>query len=197
MNENSPLQNTSRREFIKTTGKFAAASALAGVALPQVHAATGDAIQIALVGCGGRGTGAAANAMSTNGGPVKLVAMADVFQDRLDSSHNALQSQHAKTVDVPQDRRFLGFDGYKKALDCLKPGDVAIFTTPPAFRWAHFTYAIEKGLNVFMEKPVAVDPVGIRSVITSAKKAEAIGLNVVTGTQRRHQEDYIETYKII
>jgi predicted dehydrogenase len=197
MNENSPLQNTSRREFIKTTGKFAAASALAGVALPQVHAATGDAIQIALVGCGGRGTGAAANAMSTNGGPVKLVAMADVFQDRLDSSHNALQSQHAKTVDVPQDRRFLGFDGYKKALDCLKPGDVAIFTTPPAFRWAHFTYAIEKGLNVFMEKPVTVDGPTSRRMLELGQKASAKNLKVGVGLMSRHHRPLQELHKRI
>jgi hypothetical protein len=148
MNHNNQNQNslTSRREFIKTTGRIAAVSALAGATLPQVHAAGSDLIQLALVGCGGRGTGAAKNALSTKSGPVKLVAMAEIFADRLQSSLASLKEQpelNAK-MEVPADRQFIGFDAYKKALDCLKPGDVAIFATPPAFRWVHFTYAIEK-----------------------------------------------------
>src|SRR5215469_8836059 len=141
--------STSRREFIKTTGKLAAASALANLAVPPVHAAGSDLIQIALIGCGGRGGGAAANALSVKRGPVKLVAMADVFPERLASDLNKLQQQFPSQVDVPPDRQFLGFDAYQKAMDCLKPGDIAIFATPPAFRWVHFTYAIQKGLNVF------------------------------------------------
>ena len=83
--------------------------------------------------------------------------MADVFEDRLDDSYEELKKDHGDKVDVPDDRKFIGFDGYKKAMDCLKPGDVVILATPPAFRWVHFTYAIEKGLNIFMEKPVTVD----------------------------------------
>ena len=82
--------------------------------------------------------------MSTNGGPIKLVAMADVFEDDSTAAINTLRSQHAKTGGVPQDRQFLGFDAYKKAMDCLKPGDIAIFATPPAFRWVHFGYAIRR-----------------------------------------------------
>src|SRR4051812_20253054 len=147
----------SRRQVLSTTGKIAAASALAGVALPLVHAAESNTIQVALVGCGGRGTGAADNALNTKSGPIKLVAMADVFQDRLASSHKHLTGAMAKQVDVPEDGKFIGFDGYKKAVDCLKPGDVVILTTPPAFRWLQFAYAIQKGLNVFMEKPITVD----------------------------------------
>src|SRR6266852_5049009 len=153
MNESSNSLST-RREFIKTTGRFAAASALAGVAIPNVHAAGSDLIQVALIGCGGRGSGAADNALSVKRGPVKLVAMADVFENRLNSSYDKLKDKCGDKVDVPKDRKFIGFDGYKKAMDCLKPGDVAIFTTPLAFRWVHFGYAIQKGLNVFMEKPL-------------------------------------------
>ena len=149
--------STTRRKFIETAGKLAAVSALANVAIPPVHAAGSDLIQIALIGCGGRGGGAAANALSVKRGPIKLVAMADIFPERLDKDLNDLQQKFSSQVDVPPDRQFIGFDAYKKAMDCLKPGDIAIFATPPAFRWVHFTYAIQKGLNVFMEKPVTVD----------------------------------------
>ncbi len=155
--KSSMQASTSRREFIKTTGKLAAVSALANVAIPAVHAAGSDLIQVALIGCGGRGGGAAANALSVKRGPVKLVAMADIFPERLQKDLNKLQKQFASQVDVPPDRQFIGFDAYQKAMDCLKPGDIAIFATPPAFRWVHFTYAIQKGLNVFMEKPLTAD----------------------------------------
>src|SRR5262249_10498611 len=150
------LPSSSRREFIKTTGRFAAVSALAGVGIPHVHAAGSDTLQVALIGCGGRGTGAADNALATKSGPIKMVAMADVFENKLRSSYDTLKSKCGDQVDVPEERKFLGFDAYKKAMDCLNAGDIAIFATPPAFRWVHFTYAIQKGLNVFMEKPVTV-----------------------------------------
>src|SRR5579872_149505 len=128
MNESTNV--SSRREFIKTTGRIAAASALAGIAIPHVHAAGNDSFQIALIGCGGRGTGAAANAMDVKNGPVKLVAMADVFNYRLKESYDALSRGYGDRMDVPPERQFIGFDGYKHAMDCLKPGDIAIFTTP-------------------------------------------------------------------
>ena len=118
-----PNNSTSRREFLKSTGRIAAASALAGVALPHVHAAVDDTVQLALVGCGGRGTGAAANAFSTSKlGPVKLVAMADVFQNRLKGSYDGLNKRYSSQMDVPVDRQFIGVDAYQKAMDCLKPG---------------------------------------------------------------------------
>ncbi len=148
---------TNRREFLKQTSRLAAITALAGTTIPYVHAAGSDLIQVALIGCGGRGTGAAAQALSTKSGPIKLVAMADVFESKLNSSYENLTKAHAAQMDVPRDRKFIGFDGYKQAMDCLKPGDIAIFATPPAFRWVHFAYAIQKGLHVFMEKPVTVD----------------------------------------
>src|ERR1700726_3045906 len=125
MNESShPL--TTRREFIKNTGRIAAVSALAGTVIPHVHAAENNTIQLALIGCGGRGTGAAGDALSVNNGPIKLVSMADVFPDRLKSSHGGIAREFGAKVDVPEDRQFIGFDAYKKAIDCLKPGDVAI-----------------------------------------------------------------------
>jgi predicted dehydrogenase len=185
MNESKPSL-TSRREFIKNTGTFAAASALAGVAVPRVHAAGGDTVQVALVGCGGRGTGAAAQALSTKGGPVSLVAMADVFENRLKDSFNNIKQQHGDSVDVPPQRKFIGFDAYKQAMDCLKPGDIAIFATPPAFRWVHFAYAIQKGLNVFMEKPVTVDGPTSKRMLKLAEDATAKNLKVGVGLMSRH-----------
>lgn len=177
---------TSRREFIKTTGRLAAVSSLAGVALPYVHAAENNTIQVALVGCGGRGTGAAQQSLSTPSGPAKLVAMADVFPKRLANSLAQLKKSKADQVDVPEDRQFIGFDGYQKAMDCLRPGDVVILATPPAFRWPHFAYAIEKGLNVFMEKPVTVDAPTTRRMIKLAEEAKKKNLKVGVGLMVRH-----------
>jgi len=177
---------TSRREFIKTTGRVAAVSALAGMTIPYVHAASDDTIQLALVGCGGRGTGAAAQAMGVKRGPVKLVAMADVFEDRLNSSYDGLKGS-ADHMEVPKERRFIGFDGYKQAMDCLKPGDIVILTTPLAFRWVHFGYAIEKGLNVFMEKPLTADGPCSRRMLKLADDADAKNLKVGVGLMSRHQ----------
>jgi predicted dehydrogenase len=182
----TPGVPTSRRDFLKTTTRFAAASALAGTVLPHVHAAGDETLQVALVGCGGRGTGAAANALSTKSGPIKLVALADVFPNRLKSSRDNLKEQFAAQIDVPEDRGFLGFDAYRKAMDCLKPGDVVILATPPAFRWVHFTYAIEKGLNVFMEKPVTVDGPTSRRMLKLAEAADQKNLKVGVGLMVRH-----------
>jgi predicted dehydrogenase len=190
-------QASSRREFIKTTSRLAAVSALASVAIPHVHAAGSDLIQVALVGCGGRGTGAAANALATKSGPIKLVAMADVFENRQRDSYDGLKTQCGDKVDVPQDRKFLGFDAYKHALDCLKPGDIAIFTTPPAFRWVHFTYAIQKGLNVFMEKPVTVDGPTSKRMLALADEASKKNLKVGVGLMSRHSRALEELQKRI
>jgi len=178
--------STTRREFIKTTGKLAAVSALANVALPPVHAAGSDLIQVALIGCGGRGGGAAVNALAVKRGPTKLVAVADIFQERLEPTLNSLKKQYASQLDVSPDRQFIGFDAYKNAMDCLKPGDIAIFATPPAFRWVHFTYAIEKGLNVFMEKPVTVDGPTSKRMLQLAQDASAKNLKVGVGLMSRH-----------
>lgn len=176
----------SRRDLIKTTGTVAAASALAGVVLPQVHAGENNTIQLALVGCGGRGTGAAANALQSTGGPTRLVAMADVFQNRLNGSHANLQREFNRQVEVPPERRYIGFDGYRRAMDSLREGDVVILATPPAFRWVQFTYAIEKGLNVFMEKPIAVDGPSVRRMLALGEQAQRRNLKVAVGLMCRH-----------
>src|SRR6185369_17015446 len=176
----------SRRELMKKSGGVAVASALAGVAVPAVHAAESNTIRLALIGCGGRGTGAAGDALSTKSGPIKLVAMADVFDERLSRSFQTLKEKFTEQLDVPEDRKFIGFDAYRKAMDCLKPGDVAIFATPPAFRWVHFTYAIEKGLNVFMEKPVTVDGPTTRKLFDLAEQSEKKNLKVGVGLMVRH-----------
>jgi len=196
MNEssNSP---TSRREFIKTTGRIAAVSALAGVALPHVHAAGSSLVQVALVGCGGRGTGAAGNALAATGGPMKLVAMADVFENKLRGSYDTLVKEAGDKVEVSQDRKFIGFDGYKKAMDALKPGDIVILTTPLAFRWVHFTYAIEKKLNVFMEKPLTADGPTSKKMLKLAEDATAKNLKVGVGLMSRHSRAMEELHKRI
>jgi predicted dehydrogenase len=186
MSERKNRDTTSRREFLARSAGFAAATALAGMTAPAVHAAGSDEIRIALIGCGSRGTGAAANALSVKPGPIRLVAMADVFPNRLQSSLEGLKSQFPNLVDVPEDRRFIGFDAYRKAMDCLKPGDIAIFATPPAFRWVHFGYAIQKGLHVFMEKPVTVDGPTTRRLFQLADEADKKNLKVGVGLMSRH-----------
>ncbi len=182
----TPRLATSRRNFLETTGRVAAATTLLGTALPHVHAAETNTIQVALIGCGGRGTGAAVNALSVKNGPVKLVAMADVFENRVKGSYERLKKAHGDQVDVSADRLFVGFDAYQKAMDCLKPGDVAIFATPPAFRWVHFTYAIQKNLNVFMEKPVTVDGPTTRRMLKLAEESVKKNLKVGVGLMVRH-----------
>lgn len=194
----TPKNVTTRREFLKTSGQLAAASALAGVALPSVHAAPDNGLQVALVGCGGRGSGAAVNALTVKQVPMKLVAMADVFDSKLKNSYDALKrSSVGESVDVPEERKFLGFDAYKKAMDCLRPGDIAIFTTPLAFRWVHFTYAIEKGLNVFMEKPLTADGPTSRRMLKLAEQADAKKLKVGVGLMSRHSRALQELQKRI
>jgi predicted dehydrogenase len=194
MNQNSPLV-TSRRDFIKTTGRIAAVSTLAGIALPHVHAAGSETIQVALIGCGGRGTGAVADALGTSQqGPIKLVAMADAFAAQLASSYDTLKNHLKDAVDVPQERRFVGLDGYQKAMDCLKPGDIAIFATPPAFRWVHFDYAIKKNLNVFMEKPVTADGPTSKRMLALGEEAARKNLKVGVGLMCRHCRSRMELF---
>ena len=179
----------SRRDFLKISTTAAAATAMMSRAASGMYVAQNDTIQIALVGCGGRGTGAAGNALSVDNGPIKVIAMADVFEKNLTASHGTLSKDHdTDKLDVPEDRRFNGFEAYKQAMDCLKPGDVVILTTPPAFRWVHFTYAIEKGLNVFMEKPVTIDGPTTRRMLALNDKAIAKNLKVAVGLMCRHCE---------
>jgi len=196
MSQKSQHTNT-RRQFLEKTGKVAAATAVAGMIVPHVHAAQDNTIQVALIGCGGRGTGAAQNALSVKTGPIKLVAMADVFAHKLKVSHNSLKQHFPDQVDVPAERQFVDFDGYKKAIDCLKPGDVAIFATPPAFRWVDFQYAIEKNINVFMEKPVTVDGPSSRRMLALGEESVKKNLKVGVGLMCRHCDARGELYKRI
>jgi predicted dehydrogenase len=184
--QDSTDNGLSRRDLLRKSGQVAAASALAGMAVPFVHAAEDNTIKIALVGCGGRGTGAAENALRTRQGPTRLVAMADVFPEKLSHSHQSLHRDFTAQVDVPQDRRFIGFDGYRRAMDILRAGDVVILATPPAFRWVHFTYAIERGLNVFMEKPVTVDGPSTRRMLQLEERSRQRGIKVGVGLMCRH-----------
>lgn len=197
----SQNQGKSRRDFLKDTAKPASITTLAAGIMPRAFAADNNTINVALIGCGGRGTGAAVDALSVKNGPIKLVAMADVFQKRLDDSFRALKSLHeppeegqrrqpvefdAAQIDVTDDRRFFGLDAYKKAIDLLSPGDVAIMASPPAFRWVHFQYAIDRGVNVFMEKPITVDGPTSRKMFRLAEISEAKKLKVGVGLMCRH-----------
>ncbi|HEV8607150.1 MAG TPA: Gfo/Idh/MocA family oxidoreductase [Tepidisphaeraceae bacterium] len=189
----------SRRDFHKRAGQIAAASALSALVVPHVFAAEDNTINLALIGCGGRGTGAVVQALKTSVGPTKLTAMVDVFQDRLDKSYKGIAGipELKEQIDVPPERKFIGFDGYQKAMDSLKKGDVAILTTPPAFRWVQFTYAIKKGLNVFMEKPVTVDGPTTRRMYKLGEEASAAGLKVGVGLMCRHCKARAELFKRI
>jgi predicted dehydrogenase len=135
--------------------------------------------------------------MASKAGPTKLVAMADVFPKRLIDSYDKIKPEFDAQVDVTEDRKFIGFNGYKDAMDCLKPGDVVILTTPPAFRWVHFTYAIQKGLNVFMEKPITVDGPSTRKMLALGEEAKKKNLKVGVGLMCRHCEVRGELFKRI
>ena len=182
----------SRRDFLKTSTAVAGAAATLTVAR-GAHAAGSDAIKFALIGCGGRGTGAAANCMNvqqTIGQKIKLVAVADAFEDRANGALNQLKKGYAGQIDVPKDRVFVGLDAYKKAID--SDVDMVVMGTPPGFRPIHYAYAVEKGKHVFMEKPCCTDAPGFRSLLESNKLADQKKLKVVVGLQRHHQAGYIQ-----
>jgi len=187
----SALPAPSRRAFLQ--GSTAAVLAT-NLELPRGTTRADDLLRIALVGCGGRGTGAAIQALST-AGPVHLVAMADAFADRLDSSLAEIVKAAPEKVDVPESRRFVGFEAYRQAIDL--DVDVVVLATPPGFRPSHFQYAVERGRHVFMEKPVATDPTGVRAVLAAAQEAKKKDLKVGVGLQRHHDPAYLETVKRI
>ena len=192
------MSHSSRRSFLRTT---AIASLGAGLSASLPASSLGrnsrlDELRIGLIGCGGRGTGAAAQALST-AGPVRLVAMADVFADHLDGALGSLMENKdlAARIDVPKERRFSGFDAYRGVLQA--DVDVVVIATPPHFRPQHFSEAIAAGKHVFFEKPVAVDAPGVRKVIAAAEVAQQKQLSVVSGLQRHHQYGYLESMKRI
>ncbi len=191
----SVTPSSSRRDFLKTSATLVAGAAAANLAgIPAVHAAGSDEIRIGLVGCGSRGTGAVENAFKAAPG-VRLVAMADVFKDHLDDSLKYL-SQFKEKVDVPPERQFTGFSAFQSVLS-LADVNYVILATPPGFRPWYLKAAIEAGKDTFAEKPVAVDGPGVRAVLQAHKDAEAKGLHIGVGTQRRHQTGYLETLKRI
>jgi predicted dehydrogenase len=179
---------TTRREFI---GKTAGAASALTVA-QSAWAAGSDQIKVGLIGCGGRGSGAANQALSTKQEGIVLHAVADAFKEKADGSLSNLRTKHAEKVQVDDSRIFTGLDGYKKVIDSC---DLVILTTPPGFRPYHFEAAINAGKHVFMEKPVAVDSPGVRKVQEMAKIADEKNLKVVVGLQRRYQNCYIEALK--
>jgi myo-inositol 2-dehydrogenase/D-chiro-inositol 1-dehydrogenase len=187
MNSSSLITPVTRRRFISTTG---AATVGALAASRFAFAQSNDTLKLALVGCGGRGSGAANQALTVPGN--KLVAMADVFKDRLDSSLDSLKKSQGDKVDVPPDRQFVGFDAYKQAIALA---DVVIIATPPGFRPMLFEEAVRQGKHIFAEKPVATDGPGIRRFLAAAEESKRKNLKVGIGLQRHHDPGYIETVK--
>jgi myo-inositol 2-dehydrogenase / D-chiro-inositol 1-dehydrogenase len=186
----------SRRDFLKISTAAAAGAALAlnlDVAR-SAYAAGSDVVKIALVGCGGRGSGAAVNALRTKGN-VKLVAMADAFADSLESSLKNIQKECGERVDVPEQRRFTGLDAYEKAIQ--SDVDVVLLCTPPGFRPQQFETAVKAGKHVFMEKPVAIDAPGVRRILAANDEAKKKKLAVAVGHHLRHETKYREIVKRI
>jgi len=191
-----------RRDFVRNTAvSIASMSAMAG----RLHAAGSDTIKVGLIGCGGRGTGAATQVLLSTNTSVKLWAMGDLFADQLDKSYKML-SEGAEgrydredfksllpKMDVPKSRRFVGFDAFKGVIG--SGVDLVLLATPPHFRPEHFMAAVTAGKHVFMEKPAAVDPAGVRTLIAAGKIAKQKGLSVAAGTQRRHQNHYVDILK--
>jgi predicted dehydrogenase len=204
MNDNKTDKSQQDRRAFVRQGALIAGGLVAAPLLSRANYFSGadDTIKVALVGCGGRGTGAAMQALLTKQN-VKLVAMADAFRDRLDDCYKALTADDISDwsgvkgnvkskVDVPEERKFSGFDAFRKAIPLA---DVVILTTPPGFRPMHFEEAIRQGKHVFMEKPVATDPTGVRRVLAAAEEAKKKKLNVVVGLQRHYQNSYRELFK--
>ena len=193
--ELNQFHGKSRRDFVKESSLLAG-GLLTMPMLSQANFFSGadNVIKIALIGCGGRGTGAAVQALSTKQN-VQLVAMADAFAERLNNSYNDIKGEVGDKpgkLNVKEEHKFVGFDAYQKAIALA---DVVILATPPGFRPIHFEEAVKQGKHVFMEKPVATDPAGIKKVLEAAEVAKSKKLNVVVGLQRRYQTSYRELYK--
>ncbi len=188
------MPHTNRRSFLKASTTTAISAGLLGATSSRLFAGVDDTVRVGLVGCGGRGTGAAIQALSSNSGKVKLVAMGDAFRDELDRSINEISAQTANIetaeIDVPEESKFVGLDAYEKVL--ASDIDLVVLATPPGFRPIHFEAAVNAGKHVFMEKPVATDAPGVRRVLEAAKKAKERNLKVGVGLQRRHQNCYLE-----
>ncbi len=187
---------STRRDFVKTTALAGGGILSAPLSFDQIiHSSVDDELKLAVIGCGGRGTGAVIQALTADSN-VRLVAMADAFADQIENSLKNIKEHFdgEKKIEVSKDHQFSGFDGYQKAIDLA---DVIILTTPPGFRPLHFKYAIDQNKHVFMEKPVATDARGVRQVLETAKEAKRKNLNVVVGLQRHYEDSYLELIKRI
>jgi len=194
MSDTTPSTNaTTRRNFVKGTAALGVGAALASTGIAsRAYAQQADTIKVGLIGCGGRGTGAAQDAVGGSNG-VKITALADLFPDRLEGSANTLKNNLNDKFDVPANQMFSGWDAYKQVI--ATDVDMVILATPPHFRPMMLKAAVDAGKHVFFEKPVAVDSWGCRLVEECGKIAEQKGLGIVTGTQRRHEVKYIEAMK--
>jgi predicted dehydrogenase len=187
MTQSSDKTTANRRQFLKQGTTLAAGTTVLGGLSPTAYAAEDNTIRLALIGCGGRGTGAVRDALSVpDSGPVKLYAMADLHESPITRAHDGLKKKYGDRIDVPQDRRFTGFDAYRKAIDILKPGDIAMCTTRAYIRPVHVEYAVKKGINVFMEKPFAPDPGGLHRLLRAGEEAEKKNVKIAAGLQCRH-----------
>ncbi len=187
MTQPNDVSQPTRRQFLTRSSALAAGAAVLGSSTPAVHAGEDNTIRLALIGCGGRGTGAVANALKTRDqGPIKLYAMADLHEKSIEGRLKSLAKEYADQIDVTQDRKFVGFEAYKQAIDVLKPGDVALCTTRAYIRPLHVEYAVKKGINVFMEKPFAPDPAGLKRMLQAGEEAERKGVKIAAGLQCRH-----------
>ena len=186
---NPPTQSltpvTSRRAFLRQSSSLVAGAAVAGAIATPGYTAEQNTVKVALIGCGGRGTGAVANALQT-AGPIKLWAMADAFGGRLLASLNNLKPQFTAQLDVPRERQFTGLEGFKQAIDTLDRGDLVILATPPAFRPIHLEYAVARGVHVFMEKSFGVDAPGVRRILRAGEAAKPKNLKIAGGLMWRH-----------
>jgi myo-inositol 2-dehydrogenase / D-chiro-inositol 1-dehydrogenase len=184
---------TSRRDFIRASSILMAGGAVSGgLGLARaVHAQGTDVIRIGLVGCGSRGSAAAGEALNAAGGPVELVALADVFPDKLQQAYRRIKGEHPDKTRVDPERRFVGLHAYRDLL--ATDVDLVILATPPGFRPLHFAAAVEAGKHVFLERPVAVDVPGVRRVLSAGAAARDKRLAVAVGLQRRHDAAYQET----
>ena len=189
-NPSPSLPSTSRRNFLKTSTAAAGGALLANVDIARfAHAAGSDEVKLALIGCGGRGTGAAANALgNASHEGMKLWAMADAFRDRLDKSCETLEKRFKDKVDLSESRKFVGLDAYKYAIE--SEANIVMITTPPGFRPMMFEEAVKAGKNVFMEKPLAVDAPGYRRIVAANQEAKKKGLTVAVGHHLRHDQNH-------
>ncbi len=187
MTESHDTPKPTRRQFLQRSGSLAVGAAVLGSLARGVHTAEDNTIRLALIGCGGRGTGAVRDALSVpDSGPVKLYAMADLLETRISRTYDGLKEKFGDRIDVSEDRKFLGFDAYRHAIDILRPGDIAMCTTRAYIRPVHVEYAVQKGINVFMEKPFAPDPGGLHRLLRAGEQAEEKNVKIAAGLQCRH-----------